>query len=363
MIFEGIFGTLECVAAFCCIGIMPLVLTLPTFSSEQFGTASLLHILYISAITGFLFFTAFKLLKKFKEKDILDISFFVGGNFLKYLIGLVLLLFLFFETFISLSEFTINVQNTLFHESPQEHIAILFTITILISSLIGLKGIFRVSVLIAPIIIISFIALFFALSPSVDLTNFSPIFGNGIKTFFTSGTFHTACFESLALLFLLAPNVKSIKKVSTLTFFFITLLTAITYFLVFGLISYPSVTDNYAAIYEITKLISYGRFIQRVESIYILTWLLATFIYLSTGVCCIANITKKLFNLSDYKRIIPSICISLLCASLMLSSYVELLTFRKFLATYITPVAIIAIPLLLLIFANLKLKLKNKELL
>jgi hypothetical protein len=161
----------------------------------------------------------------------------------------------------------------------------------------------------------------------------------------------------------LAPNVKSIKKVSTLTFFFITLLTAITYFLVFGLISYPSVTDNYAAIYEITKLISYGRFIQRVESIYILTWLLATFIYLSTGVCCIANIAKKLFNLSDYKRIIPSICISLLCASLMLSSYVELLTFRKFLATYITPVAIIAIPLLLLIFANLKLKLKNKELL
>lgn len=359
MIFEGIFGTWECIAAFCCIGIMPLVLTLPTFSAEQFGTASLLHILYVSAITAFLFFTAFKLLKKFKEKDILDISHFLGGNVLKYIVGIIIILFLFFETFVSLSEFTINVQNTLFHESPQEHIAILFTITILISSFIGLKGVFRVAALIAPIIIISFIALFFSLSPSVDLINFAPIFGNGIKTFFTTGTFHTACFECLALLFLLAPNVKSISKVSTLTFGFITLLTAITYFLIFGLISYPSVTDNYAAIYEITKLISYGRFIQRVESIYILTWLLATFIYLSTGICCIVKITKKLFGINDFKRIIPAICISLLCASLMLSSYVELLTFRKFLATYITPLIIIILPLFILTFANIKLKHKE----
>ena len=360
MIFEGVFGTWECIAAFCCIAIMPLVLTLPTFSAEQFGTASLLHILYASAITAFLFFTAFKLLKKFKEKDILDISQFLGGNFLKYIVGIAIILFLFFETFISLSEFTINVQNTLFHESPQEHIAILFTLTILISSFIGLKGVFRVSALIAPIILLSFIALFFSLSPSVDLTNFTPIFGNGIKTFFSTGTFHSACFECLALIFLLSPNIKSINKVSTLTFMSITLLTAITYFLVFGLISYPSVTDNYAAIYEITKLISYGRFIQRVESIYILTWLLATFIYLSTGVCCIVKIIKKLFKINDFKRIIPSICIALLSSSLMLSSYVELLTFRKFLATYITPLVIIIIPLLILSLASMKLK-NSKE--
>lgn len=359
MIFEGVFGTWECIAAFCCIAIMPLVLTLPTFSAEQFGTASLLHILYASAITAFLFFVAFKLFKKFKEKDILDISFFLGGNFLKYLVGIAAILFLFFETFISLSEFTINVQNTLFHESPQEHIAILFTITILISGLIGLKGVFRVAAIIAPIIIISFIALFFSLSPDVDLTNFAPIFGNGIQTFFTTGTFHTACFECLALLFLLSPNIKSVQKVSTITFIFIILLSFITYFLVFGLISYPSVTDNYAAIYEITKLISYGRFIQRVESIYILTWLLATFIYLSTGACCIVKIIKKLFEIKDFKRIVPSICVSLLCASLMLSSYVELLTFRKFLATYITPLIIIVIPLFILIFANIKQKKKE----
>ncbi len=70
--------------------------------------------------------------KKFAGKDFLDISEYIGGNTLKIIVGLLIIAYLFFEAFISLSEFTINVQNTLFHETPKEYIAILFSLTVLI---------------------------------------------------------------------------------------------------------------------------------------------------------------------------------------------------------------------------------------
>ena len=70
--------------------------------------------------------------KKFAGKDFLDISEYIGGKVLKIIVGLLIISYLFFEAFISLSEFTINVQNTLFHETPKEYIAILFSITVLV---------------------------------------------------------------------------------------------------------------------------------------------------------------------------------------------------------------------------------------
>lgn len=160
---------------------------------------------------------------------------------------------------------------------------------------------------------------------------------------------------------LLAPNIKNFQKTAGRSYLLIILLIFITYFLVFGLIPYPTVTDNYAPIYELTKLISYGRFIQRVESIYILSWLPATFMYLACWVCLIANLMKKVFNIKDFKRLIPSICVSMLSASLMLSSYVELLTFRRIFATYATPIIILLLPFAISLFATLKYKKENKS--
>ena len=132
MLIDGLLGTWECIATLGCITLIPLLLTLPTFSAELFGTASLLQILYIATISSFIYLLILKMYKKFTTKDFLDISEYIGGSTLKIIVGLLIIAYLFFESFISLSEFTINVQNTLFHETPKEYIAILFSLTVLI---------------------------------------------------------------------------------------------------------------------------------------------------------------------------------------------------------------------------------------
>lgn len=312
MIFEGTIGSWQCIATLSTVTLIPLLLTLPTFSAEVFGTASFLHAVYISIVTGLLFLLLFKMYSKYKDKDILDISEAVGGKFLKYSTGALAIFYLLGIGIITLSEFNENIRNILFSEAPAEYISTLFMVAVFLGSIIGLKGIIRSSSIIAPLIIIGLISMFISLLGNIDLTNFTPIFGNGIDKVFLDGTIRFSRYESFALLFLVAPNIKNYGKTIFKSYLMVTFLILISFFLLFGILPFPSVTENYFPLFEISRLVSYGRFIQRVESIFILIWLVATFIYLSIGVTFTANIIKKLFNIKYYKRIIPSVSIIVL---------------------------------------------------
>lgn len=361
MIFKGLLENFECIATLGCMTIIPIILTLPTFSAHYFGTASFLYAVYSSIVAGILFFILFKLFSKYKNRDILDVAEIAGGKPLKYITGLLAVLYLMTAAVITLSEFNENVRNILFDEAPSIYISLLFIITVLIGCLIGLKGIFRASTILAPFMIIGFIGMFFALIPSIDLTNFTPVFGNGISDLFVGGAYKISGYESLALLFLIAPNVKNFDKTARNSFFMIAFFLLSAFFLIFGVMSYPSLTDNYLPFFELTKLISYGRFVQRVESIFVLLWLIATFIYLTIGISFSVLILKKIFNIKNSKLFLVIACIAVLVLSRILASYIDILKFREILSIYLSPLLIVVYPFILILLANFKNSKNNKE--
>ena len=61
---------------------------------------------------------------------------------------------------LALSEFTENIRNILFENAPTEYFYLIFYVGILISVLIGIRGIFRASTIIAPVIILGIVLLF-----------------------------------------------------------------------------------------------------------------------------------------------------------------------------------------------------------
>lgn len=361
MIFNEVIGSWECIATLGCISIIPVMLATPAVSANDFGTASFLHSIYAAITAGLFLFIIFNLYSKFKNKDILDVSEFAGGKLTKYLTGFLAIFYLMLSSVVTLSEFNENIRNILFPHAPAAYISSLFVLAIFVGTFVGLKGIIRTSSLIAPVIITGFIAMFISLLGKIDLTNFTPILGNGAKTFFIDGAFRIGRYESFLLILLLGPNIKNLGKTATKSFFMVTFIILISLFLIFGIIPYPSVTENYFALFEVSRLVSYGRFIQRVESIFILVWLVATFIYLSLGVTLIVHIMKKLFNITYYRRLIPSVTILLLSASLLLSSYVDIVNYRRILSVYIAPILIFLYPFIVLLIATIKQKKKIKD--
>lgn len=361
MIFNGFIGSWECIATLGCITITPLVLTLPTFASEDFGTSAFLHAIYVSIIAGIFFLLLFMMYSKFKNKDIIDISEFALGKFFKYLTGLILIFYFFSTAVLTLGEFNENIKNILFSEAPSEIICLLFMITVFIGSVIGLRGLFRTSAIIVPIIIIGFLAIVASLFSRIDLTNFTPIFGNGIKEFFLNGTFRFGRYEGMILLLLIGPNIKKIGSTALKSFIIITLFILISFFLIFGIIQYPSITENFFPLFEISRLVSYGNFIERIESIFILIWLVAAFIYLSIDICLVVNILKKIFNIKYYNRITPAISIIALSTSLLISSFIDILMLRRALSVFIAPIILFIYPFIILLISTIKHRNSLKE--
>lgn len=119
-------SALECIATLGCVAVIPSILTGPTFTIQSFGTASLAHIIYLIVLYAFLFTLYFGLFLNFKNKDIIDISEYVGGNFLKYFTGITIIIYLMLTIILALSEFTENIRNIIFQNAPTEYFYLLF---------------------------------------------------------------------------------------------------------------------------------------------------------------------------------------------------------------------------------------------
>lgn len=311
-------SSLECIATLGCVAVIPSILTGPTFTIQSFGTGSLTHVIYMILIGILLFSLLFGLFFKFNGKDIIDISEYAGGKFLKYFTGISIILYLMLTIILALSEFTENIRNIIFQNAPTEYFYLLFFVGMIISVWIGIRGIFRASTIIAPLIILGIIFIFFSLYGDIDITNYTPIFGNSIQSFFIPGSFRLEMFESIFLILLLGPQVKNIKKATIGSFLLISTLTLIIAILLFGIFPYPTSLENYFPLFELNRLISFGRFVQRLESIYILIWLIAIYIYISLGTSYTVQTFSKLFNLKYIKRFIPIFCTLVLLRSFIL---------------------------------------------
>lgn len=349
-------STLECIATLGCVALIPSLLTGPTFTIQTFGTGSLSHIIYMIVLGISLFTILFGLFLKFNNMDIIDISEVAGGKFLKYFSGITTILYLMLTVILALSEFTENIRNIIFQNAPNEYFYFIFWVGMLISVFIGIRGIFRASTLLAPLILLGILFIFFSLYKDIDITNYFPLFGNDIYDFFIPGSFRLEMFESIFLILLMGPQLKNVKKSTIGSFLLIASSTLIIAILLFGIFPYPSSLQNYFPLFELNRLISFGRFIQRVESIYILIWLIAMYIYISLGTSYAVQTFSKIFNLKYSNRIIPAFCFLVFIGALFLESYITILNIRRFLYEYIIPIQLFLYPLLIMIIAIFKQK-------
>ena len=86
-------STFEAFSILIMLTINTILLDLPKYALEQTGTGSIVNCIYIGCFV-FIFLIIFnKLFKNFPTWDILDISNFLGGKFLRFLVGSIFFLY------------------------------------------------------------------------------------------------------------------------------------------------------------------------------------------------------------------------------------------------------------------------------
>lgn len=357
-------GKFEVIALFITIISNNIIINIPTIIINFSGTGAWLNLIFIAFICLIFIFFICKFFEPFIGSDILDVSEFLGGKFLKTIVAfLYIALFMFFSA-LCIRYFANSLKFIYFNAMPLAFLILLLLIPIVIANKHGLKAISGTNLIFVPIAIFSIVILFFTASRDFVWERLFPALGYGAKETFLSQITNIFAFNVVGYLYFLKPHLKSetdFKKIS------ITAVVLCGLFLILSVISllmtfaFISQTDETISIYLLTRLISFGRFFQRVDAIFIFIWVLAILSFLSLNLFIVAQIIKKALNLKSSEELIYPISALLFGGGLTFKSLTAVKLFTKNFYKIYSSILIFIISFLILFFAYIKKRRKQGD--
>ena len=331
-----------------------IFLNLPMYIVEIAGTSGWILSIYISILALLIFSVVLMTFRRFPGKDIVDIASQVAGKTGQVLVGMSFSLLSFFSVSLVLREFSEDVKTIALTTSPLSYIMIFFLLGIIIATYLGFEIIIRIQGFIIPIIVMGFFIIILSVSPFIQSDNVLPIMGNGFPKIFGEGFFKVSLFIGISIIYWLPPFLKTFarfKSVSYITLllsgFFITI-SVYTYSAIF---SYPTATESFLPIYTLSRLISFGRFFQRIESLFLIIWALSAFLYLSACLYCAMYGFKRAFNLPYVKPLVIPFSILAYNAAFLPGNVMSTIELDRFYLRTWGFVPALGIPIILLIVA------------
>lgn len=352
----------EAICIILIVMINKLILNVPFYIINLVGTGAIVNLLYIGFLGLIFVFILNSLFKNFPNADIIDISEFVGGKFLKSFISLLFVLSFFLVSYITLTDFANTLKIVYFQESPLIFILLFFMTGILIANIVGLKSIVRTISLIIPFTIVSILIALFGVHDQFSFDKFVPIFGYNYKTTFLNGFLNIFSLYVITYYFFIIPLLKEptdYKKITIISYMISWILLFSASICILTLFPITNDTEALNSIYLLARRIEFGDFLQRLDALFILLWLISILCYLSLSIFMINRIIEKSTHLQDSKMLSYSTVSILfgLCIipfNVAVSRFIENVIYR-----YLIIILIFIICFAIMIIANIKLKLKR----
>ncbi len=357
-------GNFEAIALLIVVSINHLLLNLPQTIIDTCGSASLLNIIYTTILAFILtYIIIFLLFKNFPSSNILDVAHYLGGKIFKNIIGYTCIIYLLILSSIFLRNFAEGLKLIYFFDAPITYILLFFLFVCAIANFFGPKAIIRTNLFIVPIVIIGMVIIFIFTIPYIKIERIFPILGYGAKETFFIGISNIFTFNGFFLIFFLRPLLSQTGKLKKITVISI-IITAILVLMVVGslLLAFPFIfsIQEISPIYFIIRNIEFGRFFQRPEALFILTWIFGVMSYLNCILFIVLKLFKDLTNVKSIKNLsFPFTCIILFLA-LIPKDMAQIRLFEDVIYKYGSIILTVFILTLVLIIANIKYMIKRK---
>lgn len=341
-----------------------IILNLPKSIIASTGSSAWLNTLYISIIAFFIVLLIIKLFKKFPGQDILDVSNFLGGRFLKTLIGILSSVLLISLITLTIRNFSETLKIIYFNESPIIFIILFFVISACIANKFGIKVISKTNLILAPIIFISILLILFSSPQNFVIQRLLPLFGYGVKETFFSGLSNMFGYIGLGYLFFIQPLLKDGKnfnKISIISLIISSIFLFLSVTCLLLVLPFIMDTNESISLYLLTRIVNYGEFLQGANTIFVLIWILSIIAYISLELFFVLYILKKLTNLENINAANYCICSIILGISILFQNYAQFITFIESILKYSSLTYIFGINILILIIANIKHKALSKK--
>jgi spore germination protein (amino acid permease) len=341
-----------------------LFLGLPRRMCEAGGSAGWMIPLYTSIIALVIFFFIGKLYTPFRSKDIIDIAEIAGGNIMRIVVGLIFIIDYILVLSLLLRIFGEDIKIFALNKSPLSFVVMIFIIVMALAAYCGLEGVSRINFIVVPVVALALFVVLLGNMDYIDTTHIFPILGTGPYKIFVEEMPRISIYSALSCIFFVSPflgTYTDFKKVGYLSLIIISTLFTLGTLLYILVVPYPVSTEYFIPYLHLARYVSFGRFFERIESIFILMWTLSAFAYLSSGLFLLLYMIKKTFRLEYYRPLILPIATIMYTLCFVPPSLMYAVTLEGSLVRRNAWIVTFLIPLLVLIVARLVKRKKEGE--
>jgi len=357
-------GNAEAIALIITVIINHIILNMTKVIISSSDSAAILNTVYISAIALILSYIIYTLLKMFPTFDILDISNFLGGRILKVIIGVLFSFYFIFFSGTLLKNFAYCLQIIYYTSTNTFFIIVVFLIATVFVCNLKNNALFRSNLLIIPFIVISICILFLGNSGDFVFQNVFPVLGHGVNATFLNGISNLFAFQGLLHILFLPPRLKDVtklRKISLLSITFSALYLLVSVAVALFLFDTSVTNSLLLPLYSAARYIEFGTFFQRLDSIFMLTWIISFASYLSIIISTCCNILKKFTNIKSTKFSSSIIAFIILAITLSFKNYAISIFYIDVVYKYAF-FALLGISIAILVLAYISKYFKNKVL-
>ena len=288
--------------------------------------------------------------------DIIDISELIGGKVFKNLIGIIFIIYFILSASLMLRNFCESIQILYFPMTDITFIMSLIVISICIANRLNSNATIKTNVIILPIALIGVLFLFFTNINRFVPQRIFPIFGESAFNTFILGLTNLASFGGIAYIYFLPPLLKDNTKFKKITLISITATAIYLIFTIATLLfifTFFTNVSEISTLYTATRYIEFGSFFQRLESVFLLIWILVFACYLSIVLKFSIGIFQKITNISNKKALIDVFGILMLSIALIPKNIAISQIFESQIYPYLMIGILIILGVGILIFANI----------
>ena len=350
---------IEAIAFLCIISINSMILStsqelIRTCSSASLITALVIGILAIIAVIIFC-----SLSKNFSGQGLLDITDFLGGKPLKFIIGFIFIAYFILRASLFLKKICDCLQIVYYPMTNILFIALLFCIATGMVLHLKNNSLFKFSVLILPVILASIFLIFIGNGKNFNFQNIFPILGNGVKSTFISGLSNIYAFYGIAYLLFIPNKLKhpeKMQKIALISIIISALFLLISSANILFLFGEKSSNTDFFPLYISVRSIEFGTFFERLDSMFMLLCILAFIPVLSLNAYVVLDIFKNITNISNSQPVIFAYLLTILGIMMCYKLNSTILFFETTLSKILLIIFGIILPFIILILANIKKK-------
>lgn len=286
-----------------------IFIPLPAVMAQRAGNSGWIPVFIGAGVGAFGALAIGALMLKFPSMSIVDISREVLGGILGRIVAGSFVLFFGYLTAVVLREFAETFATVILPQTPLSTLVIILMLLLTYAAYGGIETIARTCQFFLPFLLIPFVTIFLAGIPYIDLGRLRPVLGAGTGRLLVVGLMATSIYSEVIFAAIIAPFLREKDDAipgMLISILLSALVMASTVAVSVAVFSVEGSSRLAFPLLQLTRLISIGEFIQRIEAIFVFLWFFTAALKLSMSLYATVVSTAQLLGLEKFRPLIPA---------------------------------------------------------